>query len=59
MSKAKRNSKRSAGRQASKKDLTIRNSGSVKGGATSAQSISNVLKTKSDTSSTTVSNISG
>ena len=59
MSKAKRNSKRAAGRQAIKKDLPIRNSGSVKGGATSSQTTSNVLKTKSDASSTTVGNIGG
>ena len=57
MSKAKSGSKRAAGRQASKEDLPIRNSESVKGGATSTQTISNVLKTKSDTTSTTVSNM--
>ena len=57
MNKAKSDSKRAAGRQASKKDLPIRNSESVKGGATSTQPISNVLKTRSDTTSTAISNI--
>ena len=59
MSKAKSDTKRAAGRQASKKDLPIRNSESIKGGATSVQPTSTILKTRSDSTSTAISNISG